>query len=78
MRDWQPIETAPKDGTWVLGYFPSMKVHAVPCHYGIDVRIGHDGESFWGMFGIGALYGDKCMIWPTHWQPLPLPPETAS
>ncbi len=75
MTTWQPIETAPRDGAWFLGYFPTQRVHAIPCHWSSDLRTGHEGEHFYGMFGVGELYGDDFMLWPTHWMPLPhLPP----
>lgn len=57
MSEWQPIETAPRDGSV------------------IQVRQGH-----WGPFHVRWTAG----IWkaveysagrPTHWQPLPEPPE---
>jgi len=64
MMKWQPIETAPKDGTHFLAYWPEhdldphMKQYHV-CHY------AH-----------GAIW--PCWITeddlPTHWMPLPPPP----
>jgi len=56
---WQPIETAPRDGTPVLAYWP--------------------GEA--AMFGVVMWDGDDWReseyVWryPTHWMPLPQPPN---
>lgn len=77
MSEWQDIESAPRDGTWFLGHFPGQKIRAIPCHRCADLREGHAGEYFFGMYGIGALYGDNFMLWPTHWMPLPDPPVFA-
>ena len=55
---WQPIETAPRDGTAVLVgrvYEDGKVEYAVACNY-------NDGL---GWSDMGAL---------THWQPLPSPP----
>jgi len=66
---WQPIDTAPKDGTRVLLYAPTRP---------------HDGAQQVGCFLPPAESGDKgCwwiadgryQDWPTHWQPLPSPPK---
>lgn len=59
---WEPIETAPRDGTYVLGYGP----HDGRGHY-IDAI--HFWQSRWTiewMHGYGT---------PTHWMPLPAPPS---
>lgn len=62
---WQPIETAPKDGTLIL--------------------IAKGGASAWhNMFagywdeGLGEFkyHRDGYVRNPTHWMPLPPPPET--
>jgi hypothetical protein len=62
--EWQPIETAPKDGTWVLGFFP---------YYGVNQMQWHDGnrklEHHW------MLFGRLTPTDPTHWMPLPEPPK---
>lgn len=68
MNDWQPIETAPKDGTEVL----------------LWGRCERDGQFFAydcnvGWYDDGSI-GDKgwtardLPIEPSHWMPLPKPP----
>jgi hypothetical protein len=62
--NWQPIETAPKDGTWVLGYFPMLGVSQMKWFsYGSYTE-------HWMRFG-GWTPVDN----PTHWMPLPEPPH---
>lgn len=70
---WQPIATAPKDGTQLLGY----------CDY------AQNGRAFWvamwiddadeldGGFWLDAGKQDSMSrdAEPTHWQPLPEPPD---
>ena len=69
MNNWQPIETAPKDGTEILGWTGSMflivewneqKWHKKPAPYWDSGR-----PSITWM----REYGQ-----PTHWMPLPDPP----
>jgi len=63
---WQPIETAPKDGTEIIVWWP---------------EIGHPYITKWTRFINGNLYRDgwHCGIWeverPTHWMPSPKPPK---
>ena len=60
MTDWQPIETAPRDGTVVLAYDPNWYRYPHPMEY-------RDGAwSLW-FHDVGAMR-------PTHWMPLPEPP----
>lgn len=60
--EWQPIETAPKDGSYVQLYRPETQF------------IGYYGgiNSGWiiNAPGLSAIYPP-----PTHWQPLPDPPH---
>ena len=58
---WQPISTAPKDGTWILVFQPARG----PWRDRIkEVRGGHVASRH----GWGDDY-------PTHWLPLPEPPS---
>ena len=61
---WLPIEIAPKDGTLVLGYWKQMKTDN-EC-YGLTKWSGNSWES-----------EDEARDYrnPTHWMPLPNPPE---
>lgn len=61
-REWLPIETAPKDGTLVLGYFPGACVLKVYCK---SSGIWHQWHEDYEV----SVYPP-----PTHWQPLPPPP----
>jgi hypothetical protein len=65
--EWQPIETAPRDGTHILGYADGemAAVYCLPTWY-------DDG---WSLSVSGKPASDS-YFWPTHWMPLPKPPET--
>lgn len=76
MSEWQPIETAPTDGTKILLY---------RIHTNIEV-----GEFYWFEREVfdptsDGLYRKRIQIYgqnwnatgrPTHWMPLPSPPST--
>jgi hypothetical protein len=62
-RQWQPIATAPKDGTWVL-VMTTHWPHAEVSHWGNTFS---SVETF-------AWTNDEYTCKPTHWQPLPSPP----
>lgn len=64
---WQPITTAPKDGTIILGYFPSRIRKMVPMEWS-----GWGGGT-WCNSTSGANINDD----PTHWMPMPAPPSDA-
>lgn len=58
---WKPIETAPKDGRPVLVYDPGLGYPYV-CRFRHGIWVEASGEEFNVSF-------------PTHWMPLPDPPE---
>lgn len=64
-RGWRPIESAPRDGTYVL----LTDNRCNPCH--LIARWKFD--RWWGQ----ATPSGKSIIWTdaTHWQPLPEPPH---
>jgi hypothetical protein len=64
--EWQPIETAPKDGTTVIAYRPTTPPHVEGMHY-------VEGSWYWSYDGDGPNEFD---VQPTHWLPL-TPPLTA-
>lgn len=61
--EWQPIKTAPRDGTVLLGWDGS---NLATCYYFFDLNA-------WYLEVTGA-YADDGFWQPTHWQPLPPPP----
>lgn len=86
---WQPIETAPKDGTTILGYGEE------PCRHGGS----HVRETRWEFYGEGSIAKERfkkgegpsgswgwsepvhnwASSWnPTHWMPLPSAPAATS
>ena len=79
---WRGIETAPKDGTPVLLYYPEgewndyqgrhlpvMAVMRWDVEFGL--RAGPGADYCWFGYYDGTTPGDK----PTHWMPLPAPPK---
>lgn len=75
MNDWQPIETAPRDGTRVIVYCPRRGVCA-PAYWD-DCRYARKPIPYWRhygefVFGVWETRRDQ----PTHWMPmLPAPDE---
>ena len=59
---WQPIETAPKNGTWLLlTAVGDWKAH---------IGLWDEMERRWVKDGEGRPLSDL-----THWMPLPAPPQ---
>lgn len=93
---WQPIESAPKDGTEIIGFSPEVGKPLLirwiapqdfmttdECERymdGVEEADADDAEAWlenpdWACadFRSGDFLADDCQ--PTHWQPLPAPPE---
>ena len=72
--DWQPIETAPKDGTKILVFCPWLGVCGPAtwdiCQYATKPKPfwTHWGERIWGTSRVRI---DQ----PTHWMPMPEGPN---
>ncbi len=69
---WQPIASAPRNGTWVLLW--SKSGYAIPAFWGYGEDRGHSWfvHSSHGQYA----YKSKDKNWFTHWMPLPPAPES--
>ena len=75
MSEWQPIETAPKDGTTILLYRPdALPWGRVTPGKWEEQKYHKRPAPFWEIwYKIGGAYESR--TWePTHWMPLPEPP----
>jgi hypothetical protein len=68
--DWQPIETAPKDGTHILIYCPEEK-RIVSSWWWNQPKTKRGGA--W--YGTDPMDRLNWIQFPTHWTPLPPPPN---
>ena len=73
MMEWQHIESAPRDGTWIIAWDgksvqPVCWAEGYPDEYNGWAY----GSAYWG----GTLYEgvNEVSEHPTHWMPLPPPP----
>lgn len=90
MSNWQPIDTAPKDGTWILAY-GLLTAGGEQDHTAYIDPPGTEmlmvmpikwEETWWEPVGkprtfhraYWAPYDESFL--PTHWMPLPDPPTT--
>ena len=74
---WQPIETAPKDGTYIIAVVAPSTSRFLQHHEGRAFVIRHEGF-------LGSGYNMGWAVYPgyggapdgsfTHWMPLPAPP----
>lgn len=68
MSGWQPIETAPRDGTRLLLWWNERAMIS----FWAD-RVGFKGWQ--PVSGEVLNVGNRAMWNPTHWMPLPEPPK---
>lgn len=74
--DWQPIETAPRDETYILLYDPDMGVD-YSCN---KTFVGKFNRIQYDSYGLKRMlfedFSSEPWDWcPTHWMPLPEPPN---
>ena len=66
-QGWQPIETAPRDGTWIWCWHEEKRWKRV------GMRCKASGPRwYYSGTGFNAEYADDA---PTHWRPLPAAPQ---
>lgn len=78
--NWQPIETAPKDGTDVLVMYMHIDTQVVHNAFFASEADGWDsGDVGWWSYEHSEVSRIKLDDWmePTHWMPLPDPPGDA-
>lgn len=81
MQQWQPIETAPKDGTKILGWNQQLGQRETFMDKYTDGSPGYKKhKESGGPIDIGWYWFDPIHNWastwkPTHWMPLPEPPK---
>ena len=77
--EWRPIETAPKDGSWLMVYERSDFPPSVwVVRWGnIEGSGGWLDEKCWVTVGLGPNPDTYDADMATHWMPLPDPPKGA-
>ena len=89
MSEWQPIETAPKDGSRIIIWDPRGKDMAIVSWYKqyddfypvLPDEDQHwaiwDGKNFDTEYPLDdlTLAARRTLQYPTHWMPLPEPPK---
>lgn len=74
MSGWQPIETAPRDGTIVLVHPATWTgMSASPARWD-DNRYAKHPRPYWNRIDTVSAHISRAYE-PTHWQPLPEPPS---
>jgi hypothetical protein len=70
MTNWQPISTAPLDGTRILlAMHPDLGCDSVQIGYAV-------GTALWGLcWRFDGEYTVEAPAGATHWMPLPEPPQ---
>jgi hypothetical protein len=83
MNNWQPIETAPKDQTWILVWLPLKYCEeggtVLKTQWYVHWENGKPNPyrqpEWWQHDMCGGFGGYNGPLQPTHWMPLPEPPK---
>lgn len=76
-QQWRPIETAPKETEVLIGAFIDGKFIWGRSELFYEQANEFEGETFSGWVWSIDDVSDSVAEAPTHWQPLPPPPEAA-
>ena len=71
---WQPIDTAPKDGTVIDVWGHGRRYPGVRWTHWIEPEF-QNWEIEQPYDALGGAHWDLPLISPTHWMPLPEPPK---
>jgi len=77
-QNWQPIETAPKDGTWILGMNSAKNCAVIIWSKNPPKPFGKLTSGWVHPYTEGYLsefWNGSCGSTATHWMPLPTPPQ---
>ena len=72
--EWQPIETAPKDGTAVLVYPPTWRERTASVAVWDNDEYARKPRPYWRRDDDMGKVTYSRERPPTHWMPLPTPP----
>lgn len=72
--EWQPIESAPKDGTWILTIISGLWAGGTPYLPAVVRWEKRYGEGWLSVEQEDNGEGPMHEFMPTHWMPLPAPP----
>ena len=79
--EWLPIESAPKDGTEILAFCPDRGIRETRMGLYGPGSIGYhrweqgEGPRNYGWDWIEVVHNSGHTWKPTHWMPLPSPPD---
>ena len=84
--DWQPIDSAPRDSTWLLLCgFGFVRAGYWDATFEYDPDRDDDSRPLSGMRGAWTddtvaswAYQERHELRPTHWRPLPPPPKESA
>jgi hypothetical protein len=71
--NWQPIETAPKDGSYIVVWPPTWN-KGVSCAKWNSDRFSAKPRPYWQRLDAMQTTQSRLKT-PTHWAPIPLPPD---
>lgn len=74
MSEWRPIETAPKDGEWILVWCVSVATgeYAAVVYWDYVDELWHSREVFDGVKSVDDIFSDDDL---SHWMPIKEPPR---
>ena len=82
MSEWQPIETAPKDGTQIISFWPCYREgHQVQITSWVNTEHRDHGNvtysaQYWQAPSLASF--TLAHLAPSHWMPVPLAPKQDS
>ena len=73
--NWQPIETAPRDGTSILLFCGGQPEDNMAVGFwSTSIWVTYGNQNIKGAWVIYECRSDTIEVHPTHWMPLPPPP----